>query len=107
MGAYYFWVFPNLMFNFYPWGLSLNVVQPLDVARTKVQFRTFVWDESALEKGAGADLDRVEREDEAIVENVQLGVRSRLYDRGRFSPDMEAGVHHFQRLLVQQLNADA
>ena len=29
IAAYYFWVFPNLMLNFYPWGLSLNKVIPL------------------------------------------------------------------------------
>jgi len=26
VAAYYFWVFPNMMFNFYPWGLSVNIV---------------------------------------------------------------------------------
>lgn len=29
--GYYFWVFPNMMFNFYPWGLSINIVKPLDI----------------------------------------------------------------------------
>ena len=29
IAAYYYWVFPNMMFNFYPWGLSVNLVQPL------------------------------------------------------------------------------
>ena len=28
VAAYYYWVFPNMMFNFYPWGLSINVVKP-------------------------------------------------------------------------------
>src|SRR6185295_3314379 len=28
VAARYWWVFPNLMLNFYPWGLSLNVVEP-------------------------------------------------------------------------------
>ena len=26
VAAYYWWIFPNLMLNFYPWGLSLNCV---------------------------------------------------------------------------------
>ena len=39
IAAYYFWVFPNMMFNFYPWGLSINIVQPLAVDKTKVQFK--------------------------------------------------------------------
>ena len=49
--------------------------------------------------GAGAELDKVEKEDEAIVEQVQKGVKSRFYDRGKFSPSMETGVHHFHLLL--------
>jgi choline monooxygenase len=50
-----------------------------------------------LEQGAGADLDRVEMEDEAVVEATQEGLRSRLYDRGRYAPKHEAAVHHFHR----------
>jgi len=32
---------------------------------------------------------------------VQEGLESGIYDRGRFSADMETGVHHFQCLLKQ------
>ena len=34
VAAYYYWVFPNLMLNFYPWGLSVNLIQPRSRART-------------------------------------------------------------------------
>ena len=44
---------------------------------------------------------RVEREDEAIVENVQRGIRSRFYSHGRYSPTRETGTHHFHRLLAE------
>jgi choline monooxygenase len=91
------------MFNFYPWGVSVNVVRPLAVDETRVSFLSFVWDASKLGKGAGASLDRVEREDEAIVESVQKGTRARLYTRGRYSPAREQGVHHFHRLLARDL----
>jgi len=103
IAAYYFWIFPNTMLNFYPWGVSVNVVRPLGVDRTKVSFLSYVLDPSRLEHGAGAALDRVEREDEAIVESVQQGLRSRLYSRGRYSPAREQGVHHFHRLLAERL----
>lgn len=103
VGAYYFWLFPNLMLNVYPWGISVNVVKPLGVDRTRVSFLSYVWDPSLLDSGAGASLDRVEREDEAVVEAVQRGLRSRLHRRGRFSPTREAGVHHFHRLLAERL----
>jgi choline monooxygenase len=103
VAAYYFWLFPTTMFNVYPWGVSVNVVTPLAVDRTRVSFLAFVWDADKRDLGAGAGLDRVEREDEAVVEAVQRGVRSRLYDRGRYSPARETGVHHFHRLLAEFL----
>src|SRR5258705_10991995 len=100
VGAFYFWLFPNIMFNFYPWGLSLNVVSPQSVARTKVSFLSYVWNPALRESGVGAGLHRVEMQDEEVVESVQRGVRSRLYDRGRYSERREVGTHHFHELLA-------
>ena len=104
VAAYYWWIFPNLMLNFYPWGLSLNVVQPEAINRTRVAFRSYVWDASKLDNGAGAALHQVEMEDEAIVEAVQRGTRSRFYSKGRYSPTRELGTHHFHRLLCEFMN---
>jgi choline monooxygenase len=98
--AYYFFLFPNTMLNFYPWGLSVNIVVPLAVDRTRIVYRTWVGDPSRRGGGAGGALDEVEREDDAIVEQVQRGIRSRIYERGRYSPARETGVHHFHRLLA-------
>ncbi len=103
VAAYYWWIFPNLMLNCYPWGLSLNRVVPEGLDRTRIEFRSYVWDESKLGQGAGGALHRVELEDEAIVEAVQRGVRSSLYRRGRYSPTRERGTHHFHRLLGEFL----
>lgn len=105
VSAYYFWVFPNTMLNFYPWGLSVNVIKPMGQELTRVSFLGYVWRPELLDQGAGADLDRVEREDEVVVELVQKGVRSRLYDRGRYSPTREQNVHHFHRLLCRNLSS--
>ena len=99
--AQYFFIFPNLMFNFYPWGLSLNIVKPNNPERTIVQYLTFVSNESKLEIGAGADLNRVELEDQAVVESVQKGLKSRFYERGRYSPTCEQGTYHFHRLIAE------
>jgi choline monooxygenase len=104
IAAYYYWVFPNMMFNFYPWGLSVNLIQPLSQHHTKVSFLSFVHDASKLDKGAGSILDKVELEDEEVVEGVQKGVRSHFYKAGRFSPKREKGVHHFHSLLAKFLN---
>lgn len=106
IAAYYFWLFPNLMLNFYPWGLSVNIITPILENETKVQFRSYVWDESKLDSGAGADLDKVELEDEEVVQQVQKGVASRFYKHGRFSPSMEQGVHHFHTLISEFMHKE-
>ncbi len=104
VGAYYYWVFPNMMFNFYPWGLSINIVKPITKDKTKVSFLTYVYDESKLGSGAGALLDKVEREDEFVVEGVHQGLMSSAYTTGRFSPKREKGVHHFHGLLAKYVS---
>lgn len=101
IAALYFFVFPNLMLNFYPWGLSVNVVKPLEKDLTRVSYLTFVADESKFGKGAGGDLARVEFEDQAVVESVQKGINSRFYEKGRYSPARERGTHHFHRLIAE------
>jgi choline monooxygenase len=99
--ARYLFIFPNTMFNFYPWGISVNIVKPLTPASSRVTFLTYILDDSKLSTGAGADLHGVELEDEAVVESVQQGIRSRFYDRGRYSPSREQGTHHFHRMIAE------
>jgi len=101
VAAYYFFVFPNMMFNFYPWGLSVNIVKPVGLNETKVSFLTYIADESRFNKGAGSGLDAVELEDEEVVEAVQKGVRSRFYSHGRYSVTREQGTHQFHRILAE------
>ncbi len=101
IAARYLFIFPNLMFNFYPWGVSVNVVRPVSPDKSVVEFLTYIGDESLLDKGAGTDLHGVEMEDEAVVESVQKGIRSRFYSHGRYSPTREQGTHHFHRLIAE------
>jgi choline monooxygenase len=103
VAAYYFFVFPNLMFNFYPWGLSVNIVKPIGLAETKISFLTYIADRSKYNKGAGSGLEEVEAEDEEVVEAVQKGIRSRFYRHGRYSVTREQGTHHFHRIMAEWL----
>ncbi|HMT07876.1 MAG TPA: aromatic ring-hydroxylating dioxygenase subunit alpha [Pyrinomonadaceae bacterium] len=105
IAARYLFLFPNLMFNFYPWGISVNVVRPVSPSKTVVEFLTYVTDETLVDTGAGANLDTVELEDEAVVESVQKGIRSRFYSRGRYSPTREQGTHHFHRMIAERMNS--
>ena len=103
IGALYVHLFPNTLFNVYPWGVSMNYVNPMGPVKTEVIFDRYVWKPDLLDLGAGSDLDRVEQEDEEVVEATQAGLRSRLYGRGRYAPEQEAAVHHFHRWWSLQL----
>ena len=100
----YYCVFPNLMLNVVPGRLQLNIVIPVAADHCRVVFRYYYDDPEAT--GARERIetdvtfsDRVQQEDAEICERVQRGLRSRAYDRGRFSVRFEEGVHHFQQLL--------
>lgn len=97
IGAYYFWLFPGTMINVYPWGVSMNQVEPEGPRQTCIHYRTWARDPTAV---PDPDIDTVEAEDQAIVLRVQAGVTARRYAGGRYSPTAERGVHHFHRLLA-------
>jgi len=98
--AYYWWVFPNLMLNIYTWGISVNVVEPMGLEQTRVRFFTYLLPGQAAAGFSKEMLHQTEMEDEAVVQGVQKGLKSRLYKHGRFSPTREQGVHHFHCLLA-------
>ena len=100
--AYYYWIFPNLMFNFYPWGLQVNIVEPIGQSFSKVHFKHYICDEELWKSMEGDHVaEKTQREDEWVVEGVQKGLRSTFYKTGRFSPTREQGVHHFHRLIAE------
>lgn len=94
----YVFVFPNTMFNFYPWGISVNVVRPISTSKSAIDFFVYLREGS---DGPDDMLHEVEMEDEAVVESVQQGIRSRFYSSGRYSPTREQGTHHFHRLIAE------
>jgi choline monooxygenase len=104
VAAFYALVFPNLMVNVYPYGVSLNLVRPLGPSRTAVRFATYAFDTSLMSSGAGADLDRVEREDEFAVVRVARGAASRLARAGRYAPSHETALFHFHRWLTRTVS---
>jgi len=97
--GYYYWIFPNMMLNFYSWGLSVNIVEPISIDKTKVKFIYFPLDSKSDSSDAIKDLIQVEYEDQDVVRSVSKGIQSRYYDRGRYSPTHEKGVHYFHQLL--------
>ena len=111
VAAWYLFVFPNLMLNIYPWGLSLNRVRPDGVDGCIIEYARWLRPEAldnpqSRHEGAGANLDTVEAEDQEVVLSAQAGLASRLYPGGRYSPQHERGLHHFHRWLCQALGYD-
>jgi choline monooxygenase len=102
--AQFFWVFPNLMLNVYPDNYSTNLIVPLGPERTLTIFEWYFDDAEQAEvkervRQTVEFSDEVQLEDIRICEAVQRGLRSRFYDRGRYSVKRENGVHHFHGLL--------
>jgi choline monooxygenase len=108
--AQYYWIFPNIMLNIYQGQLQTNVVLPLGPDRCEVVFEWYT--SRSLAELAGdaawsrmlAFSDEIQAEDITICEQVQRNLRSRAYDRGRYSPTRENGVHHFHSLLHEFLS---
>ncbi|MBK9746155.1 MAG: aromatic ring-hydroxylating dioxygenase subunit alpha [Chloroflexi bacterium] len=101
-------MFPNFMIDEYPDNLSVNIVRPQGHDKTLL---TFEWyfkhdiDQAGMETMVKF-ADEVQYEDIEICEYVQQGLKSRSYNRGRFSARHENGVHHFQSLVHEYLNND-
>jgi choline monooxygenase len=109
--ALYYWLYPNLMINYYEGTLDTNLVRPLAIDRTEVIFDFYFRDVSATARErnlASVTIgDRIQQEDLDICESVQRGLNSRAYDAGRLSVRREAGEHLFHRLLHADLVSEA
>ena len=101
--GYYYWIFPNIMLNFYNWGLSVNIIEPISKDKTRIRFLSYPILNDKKSKKATLDLVTVEMEDQMVIKSVQEGISSRFYDKGRYSPDYEKGVHHFHRILSKYI----
>jgi choline monooxygenase len=105
----YFWIFPNWMLNCYPDNVSLNIVLPVDTERSLAVFEWYL-PEGNLGSQAARDSvafsDQIQIEDVAICETVQKNLRSRSYDRGRYSVKQEKGVHAFHRMYAEAMRGN-
>lgn len=102
--ALWWFVFPNLALNFYPWGLSVNVFAPVADRpdRTLFLWYHYVIDRAKYEARDRTWLnDQVDREDIDALALVRRGIRSGLAPRGRFAPAEEAGPHWLHRLVYR------
>jgi choline monooxygenase len=99
------WLAPNVAFNVYGSGMSVERMLPLGPGRMRLEY-LFFFDEAGEAEGREAVLamcQRVTEEDARICEAVQRNLESGVYARGRLSPRHENGVFYFQRLLREAL----
>jgi len=105
--ALYYWLYPNLMLNWYEGHLDTNLVIPLGNGRMKVIFDFYFTDvgDAAREHNekSMAVSALIQDEDQAICESVQRGLGSRAYGKGRLSVRHEAGENLFHKLLAADL----
>ena len=105
--AWYFWLYPNFMFNCYEGYLDTNLVIPIDVDHCRVIFDFYFGDVSEARREYNEQSvavgNRVQDEDLSICEAVQRGLKSRAYRAGRLSVRREAGEQLFHRLLAADL----
>lgn len=107
--ALWWFIFPNLALNFYPWGLSVNMYLPVPKKPGKTQFLwyNFSLDEEKFQRRNDIWLsEQVDAEDIEAISLVSRGARSGLAPRGRFSPREEAGPHWFHKLVYETAFGD-
>jgi choline monooxygenase len=107
--AFYCWIYPNLMINWYRGAMDTNLVLPRGVDKTDVVFDFYFADVASPARArnhASIEVsEQIQQEDVAICTSVQRGLRSGAYTAGRLSVRREAGEHLFHKLLYDDLEA--
>lgn len=100
--ALWWFIFPNLTLNFYPWGLSVNQYLPIPGRPNRTEFHWLQYsiDDAKFEKRNKIWLnEQVDTEDIQAISLVSKGARSGFAPRGRFAPREELGPHWLHRLI--------
>jgi choline monooxygenase len=110
-GTLYAWLYPNFMVNRYGPVLDTNWIVPRGPDAIDVIFDFFFQEtegpqaEAFIERSM-AQTHLTQVEDVAVSESVQIGLNSVSFDTGRYAPGAEVGIHHFHRLLAEDLRRD-
>jgi len=110
--ARFAWLFPNVALNALPNHTFLMLVRPTSAGLTSEV--TYLLSHPDSIAGAGESVERdadallafwdaVNREDIAIVERVQEGLRDPAYEGGRMCYRFEESVHRFQNMVVDRV----
>ncbi|HVL48725.1 MAG TPA: SRPBCC family protein [Candidatus Thermoplasmatota archaeon] len=104
--ALWWFVWPNLTLNVYPWGLSINAYMPVP---GKPHRTYFLWYHRVLDASKYAERERtwmmteVDDEDVDALSQTARGAASGFAPRGRFAPETERGPHWFHRRVFESV----
>jgi Rieske 2Fe-2S family protein len=101
--VHYYAVLPNLLLSLHPDYMMTHRLRPLGVGRTEIvcewHFRPGSADAPGFDPGRAVEFwDLTNRQDWHVCEQMQLGLRSRAYRPGPYSP-REDLLHAFDRLV--------
>jgi len=103
--ALYCFVFPNMAFNLYPWGLGAYMWMPTDdPLKTNYYWYQYMLDEEKFQKRNEIWLAQmVNDEDVDAMNRASVGLKSSFIERGQFAVDREGGPHWFSQLLYSTM----
>lgn len=103
-------VFPNAALSVLPNHCFLMIMDPIAHDQTRERCFILTHPDSVDSEGSDEALanllefwDHVNREDIAIVENVQLGISTREYQGGRMCYRFEEPIHRFQNMVIDRM----
>jgi Rieske 2Fe-2S family protein len=104
--VYYYAVLPNLLLSLHPDYVMVHTLWPRGVDRTEIVCEWLFHPEAVAAadfdpEDAVAFWDRTNRQDWHVCEQMQLGLRSRVYRPGPYSL-REDLLHGFDRLILEQ-----
>ncbi len=102
--AYYFTIFPNILFNIAPGRFQTNIIEPLNKNECIVHFDYFF--DSVAQKEILKDIifsDEIQKEDIFICEEVQKNLLSVGFEKGIISDKYEIGIKHFQDYIRNRI----
>ncbi len=106
--ALWFFQFPNITWNFYPWGLSLCIYMPIpeDVDHTELFWFHYVLDqEKYSERNTRWLSNLVDLEDTDALRLVNRTLRghARPWQRSIFGEEKEKGPHWFHKMVYEMM----
>ena len=107
LGGVYSYLYPNTMVGRSGETSHVIIAFPISPCETIMTIDSYIHkdmaENAAAVKEALEFIERLHLEDIMICESITKGLRSRSYDRGRYAPAKEKGIHYFHKQLFEDL----